>query len=93
MKFGSWVYSGLQVDLVNRSTEVDLSNYIESGEWELRAIIVERNLQFYPCCPEEPYPDIKYYLFIRRRVFYYLNNVILPGIFKHLIIISYEVEF
>jgi len=41
-KFGSWSYSGLQVDLVNRSTEVDFSNYVESGEWELRAIIVER---------------------------------------------------
>lgn len=28
-----------------------MSNYVQSGEWELRAVLVERNLQYYPCCP------------------------------------------
>jgi hypothetical protein len=80
LKFGSWTYSGLQVDLVNKSTEVDLSNYIKSGEWELRYVTVERNVRYYPCCPDEPYPDVVFYIYIRRRVLYYLFNIILPCI-------------
>ena len=78
IKFGSWTYSGLQVDLVNKSHTTDLTNYIKSGEWELKYVIVERNIQFYPCCPEEPYPDVIFYIHIRRRILYYLFNIILP---------------
>lgn len=30
---GSWAYDGLQVDITNRSSKVDLSNYVGNGEW------------------------------------------------------------
>jgi len=80
LKFGSWTYSGLQLNLINRTSEVDVSNYIPSGEWELRGAIIERNVQFYPCCPSEPYYDIHFYIFIRRKVLYYLFNIIIPCI-------------
>jgi hypothetical protein len=78
LKFGSWAYSGLQVDLVNKSTTVDLSNYIISGEWELKYVKVKPNVEFYQCCPNEPYPDIQFFIHIRRRILYYLFNIILP---------------
>ena len=48
VKFGSWTYSGLQVDLVNKSATTDLSNYMKSGEWDLKYVVVERNVQYYP---------------------------------------------
>ncbi|CAI9719255.1 neuronal acetylcholine receptor subunit alpha-10-like isoform X1 [Octopus vulgaris] len=35
MKFGSWIYDGFQVDVTNRSADVDLTNYVYSGEWDL----------------------------------------------------------
>ena len=63
---------------MNKSSETDLSNYLISGEWELRRITVERNVRFYPCCPDEPFPDVIFYIHIRRRVLYYLFNIILP---------------
>ncbi|CAF0749300.1 unnamed protein product [Brachionus calyciflorus] len=78
LKFGSWTYSGLQVNVMNKSTTVDLSNYIKSGEWDLRNVYVQRNVQYYPCCPGEPYPDIFFYIYIRRRILYYLFNIIFP---------------
>ncbi|XP_052098173.1 neuronal acetylcholine receptor subunit alpha-2-like [Mytilus californianus] len=77
MKFGSWTYDGFQVDLTNRSTFVDLSNYVYSGEWELLDIRVVRNEVYYACCPV-PYPDVTFTIVIRRKTLYYLFNIIFP---------------
>ena len=38
MKFGSWTYNGFQVDVTNRTGEVDLKNYVKNGEWELQQV-------------------------------------------------------
>ncbi|XP_022334302.2 neuronal acetylcholine receptor subunit alpha-10-like [Crassostrea virginica] len=79
MKFGSWTYDGFQVDITNRSTEVDLSNYVVNGEWVLISVRVQRNVVYYTCCPE-PFPDVTFYIHIRRRTLYYMYNVIFPCI-------------
>ena len=85
LKFGSWTYSGLQVDIVNRSDSIDMSNYIESGEWELISISLERVVSFYPCCPTEPYPSIVFTIHLRRRILYFLFNIIIPCIWLSII--------
>ena len=79
MKFGSWTYDGFQVDITNRSDKVDLSNYVNNGEWELVRVATERNVVYYPCCPE-PFPDVTFIVTISRRNLYYLYNVIFPCI-------------
>ncbi|XP_033749116.1 LOW QUALITY PROTEIN: neuronal acetylcholine receptor subunit alpha-10-like [Pecten maximus] len=79
LKFGSWTYDGYQVDITNRSEEVDLSNYVVNGEWELLQVRVVRNVVVYPCCPE-PFPDVTFYVHIRRRTLYYMYNVVFPCI-------------
>ena len=63
----------------NRTTEVDLSNYVQNGEWELIDILIERNVVYYACCIE-PFPDVTFIIRIRRRILYYLYNVIFPCI-------------
>ncbi|KAK6041135.1 hypothetical protein COOONC_21361, partial [Cooperia oncophora] len=35
LKFGSWTYHGFQVDITNRSDNIDLTNYVPSGEFDL----------------------------------------------------------
>ncbi|KAK3097242.1 hypothetical protein FSP39_007950 [Pinctada imbricata] len=77
LKLGSWAYDGFQVDVTNRSLTVDLSNYVDNGEWTLVDTKGVRNVKYYPCCPE-PFPDVTFYLHIRRRVLYYAFNVIIP---------------
>ncbi|XP_013393012.1 neuronal acetylcholine receptor subunit non-alpha-2 isoform X2 [Lingula anatina] len=77
MKFGSWAYDGFQLNMTSRNEKVDMSNYVFSGEWDLLSIDIVRNEKFYGCCPE-PYPDVTFYLRIRRRTLYYLINVIFP---------------
>ena len=69
----------LQVDVLKRDKPIDLTNYVSNGEWELLNVKVIRNVQQYSCCPE-PYPDVTFYLNMRRRTLYYTYNVIIPCI-------------
>ena len=77
LKLGSWAYDGFQVDVVKRTVQIDTKNYIDNGEWVLLGTRVTRNVVYYPCCLE-PFPDITFYIHIRRRVLYYMFNVIVP---------------
>jgi nicotinic acetylcholine receptor len=65
------------VDVTNRTSEVDLTNYVPNGEWELLEARLIRNVVFYSCCPE-PFPDLTVTLKIRRKILYYMVNVVLP---------------
>ena len=65
--------------MFNRSNGVDLSNYVENGEWDLINAKAVRNVVYYACCPE-PFPDVTFTLHLRRRTLYYTYNVIIPCI-------------
>ncbi|OWA51451.1 Neuronal acetylcholine receptor subunit beta-3 [Hypsibius exemplaris] len=80
MKFGSWVYNGLQVDVVVQTGNVDLKNYVKNGEWELQSVTVERHVTFYTSCCPEPFPDVTFRIVIRRRGLYYAYNTLFPCI-------------
>merc|ERR1712165_11969 len=86
MKFGSWTYDGYMVDLrhinqkgANNSIEMgmDLQEYYISTEWDVMLVPAIRNEKYYPCC-EEPYPDIIFYVHLRRKSLFYTVNVIIP---------------
>ena len=66
-----------QVDVSNRTLDIDLTNFVDNGEWTLVDTRVQRNVIYYPCCPE-PFPDVTFYIQMRRRVLYYFLNVIIP---------------
>lgn len=61
----------------NRTAEVDLSNYVANGEWDLLEARIVRNVVYYSCCVE-PFPDVTITIIIRRKTLYYMYNVILP---------------
>ncbi|KAI5744958.1 hypothetical protein M8J76_006960 [Diaphorina citri] len=78
MKFGSWTYDGLQLDLqLQDEGGGDISSFITNGEWDLLGVPGKRNELFYNCCPE-PYIDITFVIIIRRRTLYYFFNLIVP---------------
>ena len=86
MKFGSWTYDGYMVDLrhINQrggnnrvAMGMDLQEYYISTEWDVMTAPAIRNEKYYPCC-EEPYPDIIFYLTLRRKSLFYTVNVIIP---------------
>ncbi|KAK6051689.1 Neurotransmitter-gated ion-channel ligand binding domain protein, partial [Cooperia oncophora] len=41
LKFGSWTYHGFQVDITNRSDNIDLTNYVPSGEFDLVKVCLD----------------------------------------------------
>ena len=63
-KFGSWTYSGFQIDLESKSQTVDLSNYEAHDTYEIYNTSATRNEVFYPCCPDT-YPDITYTIMLK----------------------------
>lgn len=60
----SFSLSPHQVDVTNRTADVDLTNYIPNGEWELLEARIIRNVIYYSCCPE-PFPDVTITITIR----------------------------
>ncbi|KAL1235176.1 Neuronal acetylcholine receptor [Trichinella spiralis] len=77
LKFGSWTYSGFQIDLQAGNAVTD--TYVENGEWILMGLPVKRNVFKYECCPE-PYIDVTFTIWVRRRTLYYGFNLIIPCI-------------
>ena len=87
LKMGSWAYDGFQVDVTNRSGNIDLSNYVDNGEWLLIEARAVRHVIYYACCPE-PFPDVTFYLHLRRRTTYYTFNVIIPCVILSILTIA-----
>ncbi|VDM53102.1 unnamed protein product [Angiostrongylus costaricensis] len=79
LQFGSWTYDGFKLDLQPAKKGFDISEYLPNGEWALPLTTVSRNEKFYDCCPE-PYPDLTFYIHMRRRTLYYGFNLIMPCI-------------
>ncbi|XP_052280457.1 neuronal acetylcholine receptor subunit alpha-10-like [Dreissena polymorpha] len=79
LKLGSWAYDGFQVELFPKENPIDLTNFVSNGEWELIKVWSIRNQITYPCCPEH-FPDVTFYIHIRRRTLYYTYNIIIPCI-------------
>ncbi|CAF3755051.1 unnamed protein product [Rotaria sordida] len=92
MKFGSWTYSGEQVDLVhinqtngsmpvygNNSVPyaIDLTDFYRSVEWDIMEVPAKRHVQKYTCCPQT-YPDITFLIILRRKTLFYTVNLIIP---------------
>lgn len=87
MRFGSWTYDGLQVDLQHMDQlpgsnvvhiGINLKEYYLSVEWDILAVPAQRNEEYYPCCPEQPYPDITFNITMRRKTLFYTVNLIIP---------------
>ncbi|XP_076356162.1 acetylcholine receptor subunit alpha-like [Tachypleus tridentatus] len=86
MKFGSWTYDGLEVDLSHFKQQpgsndvpigIDLTEFYKSVEWDVLLVPAKYNLEFYDCCPE-PYPDITFNVTMRRKTLFYTVNLIIP---------------
>ncbi len=72
--------ASLQVDVTNRSDKItiDKDSFTENGEWQIVSTAVERHVNKYPCCPNTTFPDLTFYLHLRRRTLYYQYNIIIP---------------
>ncbi|KAH9413635.1 Neurotransmitter-gated ion-channel transmembrane region [Dermatophagoides pteronyssinus] len=86
MKFGSWTYSGNEVDLIHlnegNGTDlleygIDLSEFYLNVEWDIMHVPALRKVIKYSCCPQF-YPDITFNITLRRKTLFYTINLIIP---------------
>jgi len=43
---------------------MDLTSYYASVEWDLMKVWARKTNFFYPCCRNEPYPDITFHFIV-----------------------------
>ncbi|XP_077977258.1 neuronal acetylcholine receptor subunit alpha-10-like [Glandiceps talaboti] len=77
LKFGSWTYTSMQINLLNSSYSLHGEGYIRNEQWEMVYNVTQRNVKDYICCPEQ-YIDVTFYLCLRRKPMYYIYNLIIP---------------
>ena len=79
LTFGSWTYHGLELDFRLKQRGTDLKRYQSSGEFELITFAAKRNVTKFSCC-EEPYINLIYTIHFRRKMLFYMNNLVAPCI-------------
>ena len=65
-----------------------MSEYVPNQEWDVIAVPAERNVPFYPCCPDEPYPDITFNITLRRKTLFYTMNIMVPCVCINLLTLT-----
>ena len=77
LKFGSWTYHGLEINVTSFHESIFLDNLMKNGEWEVVDAPCARNEVYYSCC-KEPYPDVTCTLVMKRRPLFYIYNLVIP---------------
>ncbi|VDI42726.1 Hypothetical predicted protein [Mytilus galloprovincialis] len=81
LTFGSWVFSGSDLDIFSSKKFADVSSIKDHVEWVVESVPIVRHVVFYP----EPYPDVTFYVHIRRKPASYVTNIIIPSLLITLI--------
>uniref|UniRef100_A0A914VJX9 Uncharacterized protein n=1 Tax=Plectus sambesii TaxID=2011161 RepID=A0A914VJX9_9BILA len=78
LMFASWSMDGSKVllEASNRSDNLDL--YIGNTEWTLTDFGFRRNLKYYACCLHA-FPDLSYFLVLKRSPSYYIFSLVIPS--------------
>ena len=79
-KFGSWTYDGLKLNLtfLNNNSSIDYGEYVQSAEWDITESGGWLQIRKYPCCGDDPYPELIYRVDMKRRTAFYIVVLILP---------------
>lgn len=82
LEFGSWTYSGSEVDIDFLTYDYELPQSMQevpSTEWDYTINGYKKHIEW-ECCPNETYPYMRIYMTIKRKPLYYLIHLIIPTI-------------
>jgi hypothetical protein len=77
--FGSWAYHGFDLNVTSNSMAADLSTVKSNVEWIVEKAPATRHERYYNGFPE-PYPDITFNIYLKRKPMYYVRNIIIPAV-------------
>jgi len=67
LKFGSWVHSSKQINVMSSNVRADASFYKSSTSYELMTTNSETEKRTFKCCPDEEWTDLTYQVKLKRR--------------------------
>lgn len=73
--FGSWIYTGFEVNIVNKSNTMDMSSFIENTEWKVIGADAMKVVNYYG---DQTYPTFECVLRLRRKPLFYVMNLLFP---------------
>ena len=76
LQFGSWTYNWNFIDIDPLSELLNLSQLVSNPAWDIEEVLVLKKVGYFP----EPYPYVVYRFVMKRRILYYLTNLIIPCI-------------
>ena len=74
LEFGSWTYEGKYIDIDPLSQQLNFSQLVENPAWQIVEVIIMKRIGYYP----QPYPYVVYRFVMKRRILYYLANLVIP---------------
>ena len=77
MKFGSWTFEVVDLDILADMSPLHSSQYVKSAEWDLLGASKKRNVEHYACC-EYPFSDVMITFVFKRKPLFYIFNLIVP---------------
>ena len=79
-KFGSWTHDGNKLDMQFQQnyTDIDLREFKRSTAWDIVNTSAYRQVRYYPCCGDDPYPELVYQVTMRRRMSFNILALVLP---------------
>ncbi|KAI8500716.1 hypothetical protein Bbelb_215340 [Branchiostoma belcheri] len=78
LKFGSWAFDGLAIDVVNISSHGDLE-FGNNGIWTVIDLPAQRNVETYGAS-DVPYPDVTFHVVIQRQSLFYVFFIFFPSV-------------
>ncbi|CAH1788975.1 unnamed protein product [Owenia fusiformis] len=77
MKFGSWTYKLVEIDVIPKTDKASIDKFIDNEEWELLNVkMIRHELEY----DEGSFPDITAYVHMRRKPNFYLYTLLFPCI-------------
>ncbi|XP_061167706.1 neuronal acetylcholine receptor subunit alpha-10-like [Saccostrea echinata] len=73
--FGSWIYTGAEVHIVNKSSTLDMSSYVNNTEWDVTRADATSVVTYYS---DVSYPTMECILGLRRKPLFYVMNLLFP---------------
>lgn len=77
MKFGSWTFEVVDLDIHADQSPLHSTQYVKSAEWDLLRASKKRNVQSYACC-DYPFSDVTIEFVFKRKPLFYIFNLIVP---------------
>lgn len=77
----NWAYTGLEVDLSNRTDRIEMLNYDKNGIWDIVGTEIEKENHYYASTGSTPFPEVEFKLSLRRKPKYYILQLVVPCCF------------